>query len=156
MSKTLRNLTLACGLLAAGAAGAQVTLYEHDGFRGRSVTVDRQAWNLDRRGFNDEISSVVVRGGTWQLCEHAGFEGRCVTVGPGDYPSLGSIGMNDRVSSVRPAESYSYGNSYDNRPSYAYDRYGRYDRHERVWDRDRGVWVDRYWDRDRGTWVERY
>jgi len=121
MNNTLRNLVLACGLAVAGAASADVVLYQHDGFRGQTMTVDHQAWNLDRRGFNDEVSSVVIRSGTWQLCEDARFEGRCVTLGPGRYPSLGRMGLNDKLSSLRPVEQH-YGREgrYEDRA--AYDR----------------------------------
>ena len=155
MKKSLRTIALACGLAAAGVASAEVTLYEHDGFRGRSVTVDRQMRNLERRGFNDEISSVVVRNGTWELCEHARFEGRCVTVGPGNYPSLASVGLNDRVSSVRPIDQYG---SYErrNERGNAYAGWRDREQYERFWDRDRNMWVERWYDRDRGQWVERY
>jgi hypothetical protein len=42
-----------------------------------------------------------VRSGRWQLCADAYFRGSCVTLGPGEYSSLRSMGMNDKVSSVR-------------------------------------------------------
>jgi len=93
---------LAAGLIAAaGCAGAQVTLYEHDGHRGRSVQVTQQAPDLRRFGFNDRASSLTVERGRWEVCEDAGFSGRCVVVGRGDYASLAQIGLNDRISSVR-------------------------------------------------------
>jgi uncharacterized protein YcfJ len=47
-----------------------------------------------------------VHGGLWQLCEDSHFEGHCVTLRPGEYPSLDRMGLNDRISSARPAESY--------------------------------------------------
>ncbi|MEK6243991.1 MAG: beta/gamma crystallin-related protein, partial [Pseudomonadota bacterium] len=55
----------------------------------------------ERFGFNDLASSVEVLGDRWEVCEHARFEGRCVVLRPGRYPSLASMGMNNRVSSVR-------------------------------------------------------
>ncbi|MDQ2736078.1 MAG: beta/gamma crystallin family protein [Pseudomonadota bacterium] len=88
---------------AAMAASAQVTFFEHDGFRGRSFTSDRPVENFARFGFNDRASSVIVRSGRWELCEDARFGGRCVVLRPGRYGSLRAIGMNDRVSSVRRA-----------------------------------------------------
>ena len=87
-----------------GPAVGQVTLYEHSGFRGQSVTVDRPRRNLDRIGAGNAASSVVVAGESWELCDAPGFGGRCVVLRPGRYTSLGSMGLNDAVSSLRPAQ----------------------------------------------------
>lgn len=103
MHKTSRFLVAATLLAAATAASAQVTFFEHDGFRGRSFTTDRPVGDFSRFGFNDRASSVIVRSGRWELCDDARFGGRCVVLRPGRYRSLGSMGLNDRVSSVRPA-----------------------------------------------------
>ena len=61
--------------------------------------------NFERFGFNDSASSVIVRGGWWELCEDARFSGSCVTLRPGSYGSLAAMGLNNRVSSVRPAQA---------------------------------------------------
>ena len=87
-----------------GPAVGQVTLYEHSGFRGQSVTVDRPRRNLDRIGAGNAASSVVVAGEAWELCDAPGFGGRCVVLRPGRYTSLGSMGLNDAVSSLRPVQ----------------------------------------------------
>lgn len=83
---------------------SQVTLYENDNFQARSVTADRVVENLQTFGFNDRASSAVVVGGPWELCENARFGGRCVVLRPGQYPSLASMGLNDRISSVRSVD----------------------------------------------------
>ena len=83
------------------ANAGQVTLYEHSEFRGRSVTVDRRAERME--SFKNAASSAVVSGAPWEFCDRRNFGGRCVVLQPGRYPSLGSMGMNDNVSSVRPA-----------------------------------------------------
>ena len=101
-----QRLSLLLGCVAAAAAfqaSAQVRLFEHDGFAGRSVNVGQPVRDMTRLGFNDKASSVVVRGGRWTLCEQARFTGRCANLRPGRYPSLSAMGLNDRVSSVRPA-----------------------------------------------------
>ncbi len=54
-----------------------------------------------RHNFNDAASSVIVVGNPWEVCEDAEFRGRCVLLQPGKYASLGDIGLNDRISSVR-------------------------------------------------------
>jgi hypothetical protein len=96
-------VSTAAGLLAAASVGhAQITLYEHDNFRGNAQEFRNTHSNLDRTSMNDRASSAVVYGGAWQICEHAQFGGRCTTLTRGEYPSLGEMGMNDTVSSVRP------------------------------------------------------
>ena len=99
---TRLKITLAAALVAIAAqASAQVTFYEHDNFQGRSFTTNKQINNLERYGFNDRASSVVVQRNRWEVCEDVRFNGRCVILRPGSYPSLGAMGLNDRVSSVR-------------------------------------------------------
>lgn len=93
-------LALAAATLATQAA-AEVVFYEHDGFQGRSFSANQRINNFERSGFNDRASSAVVMRGRWEVCEHAQFGGQCIVLRPGRYPSLGSMGMNDRVSSVR-------------------------------------------------------
>lgn len=92
-------------------AGAQVTLYEGEGFRGRAFTTAEQVDNFGDSGFNDSASSVVVERGNWEVCEDIRLRGRCIVLRPGRYASLEAIGMNDRVSSMRVlADSAHYDN----------------------------------------------
>jgi uncharacterized protein YcfJ len=95
------TLALAAGTAMALPVMAQVTFYEHEGFQGRSFTTERRVDNFDRYGFNDRASSVIVSNSRWEVCDDAGFQGRCVVLRPGSYSSLGAMGLNDRVSSVR-------------------------------------------------------
>lgn len=55
-------------IASTGAASAQISLYEFDGFGGRSYSSNHSVSNLADTGFNDRASSVVVRGGRWQVC----------------------------------------------------------------------------------------
>lgn len=96
-------------LALATQAMAQVAFYEAEGYRGRAFSTDKQVGDFSRGGFNDRASSVVVDGGRWEVCEHAGFNGRCVTLRRGSYDSLRSLGMENRVSSVRRAGSRNVG-----------------------------------------------
>jgi len=82
----------------------QVTFYEGEGFGGRTFTTSRPVRNFRRFGFNDTASSVVVSGGRWEVCDSPRFEGRCAVLRPGRYPSLASMGLNDRVSSVKDVQ----------------------------------------------------
>lgn len=94
-------LTVVAAAIASQAL-AQVTFYEHDNFQGRSFTTAQQVRNFERAGFNDRASSVVVSGDRWEVCEDIRFDGRCVVLRKGRYPSLSAMGLNDRVSSVKP------------------------------------------------------
>jgi hypothetical protein len=83
-----------------GPVSGAVELYAAPGFRGPSISLDRDAWNLERRGFGERASSVIVHEGRWELCTDRGFDGRCRVFGPGEYPRLGR-GLDDQVSSLR-------------------------------------------------------
>ena len=85
-------------------SAAHITFYEHDGFQGQAFTADRAIGDFSNYGFNDRASSVDVVGQNWVVCEDMRFSGRCIVLQPGRYPSLSSLGMNDRISSVRPAD----------------------------------------------------
>jgi len=101
MNFKLKAALGAAAVVLASQAMAQITLYEHDGYRGRAFTTDRDVRDLQRQGFNDIASSVVIDRGRWEVCENARFEGRCVVLRRGSYDSLRSMGMNDRISSLR-------------------------------------------------------
>jgi hypothetical protein len=104
----MKNNSIVQALLATSAlafaaqASAQVTFYEQEGFQGRSFSAQQRVGNMERTGFNDRASSVVVVGQRWQACENSRLEGRCTVLRPGQYPSLTAMGLNDRISSVRP------------------------------------------------------
>jgi hypothetical protein len=103
-----RFLRLSLGVLVVAMsthAVAEIILYEHDNYNGRSLRFSSQENNLVDMNFNDKASSAEVRNGSWQLCNDSEFRGHCITLSPGRYPSLGDMDMNDRVSSLRPIES---------------------------------------------------
>ena len=106
MNHRVKTVIGIAGLVIAAQASAQVTFFERDGLSGRSFRADGMIDNFASTGFNDRASSAVVEGGSWQVCEDAGFSGRCVMLRPGQYPDLGAIGLDKKVSSVRPVESY--------------------------------------------------
>lgn len=103
---------------APAAAAGQVTFYERNGFAGRSFTTVQPIDNFVQNNFNDRVSSVVVAGGPWELCENVRYGGRCVVLRPGQYPSMASMGLNDRVSSVRAVSqgARNDGNRYEPQP----------------------------------------
>ncbi|MEP6792215.1 MAG: beta/gamma crystallin-related protein [Ramlibacter sp.] len=104
MNTTVKTLFGACAIVLAGQAAAQITFYEGEGYRGRAFTTNERVGNFQRYGFNDQASSVVVDKGRWEVCEHARFEGKCVILRRGSYDSLRALNMDNRISSVRPAD----------------------------------------------------
>ena len=108
MRMTLKSLAGVAAFGLATHAAGQITLYQNEGFRGPVFAADRSIANFDRTGFNDRASSAVVERGAWQVCEDARFQGRCVVLRPGNYPSLSAMGLNDRISSVRPVSGKGY------------------------------------------------
>jgi uncharacterized protein YcfJ len=102
MTPLFRHAAALATLALATHAAAQVTLFEREGFNGRSHRADKQINNLQRMQFNDRASSALVQGQRWEVCENERFKGRCVVLRPGQYPSLAAMGLNDKVSSARP------------------------------------------------------
>ena len=73
--KTLLPISAVAAFLALTPAHAQLTLYEHDGFQGRTFSTDRPVFDFQQLGFNYLASSVIVDAGRWEVCEDAGFSG---------------------------------------------------------------------------------
>jgi uncharacterized protein YcfJ len=105
MNRQLKAALAVSALIVATHAAAQVTFYEGEGFRGRAFTTSNQVVDFGRIGFNDRASSVVVDSGRWEVCEDARFSGRCVMLRRGSYDSLRALGMDNMISSVRPADN---------------------------------------------------
>ncbi|MFN7136532.1 MAG: beta/gamma crystallin-related protein [Thermomonas sp.] len=98
-------LGVVVGVVVAGAAVAEVTFYEREGFAGRSFTASQQVPAFERYGFSDRASSAVVVGERWEVCQDTRYGGRCVVLRPGNYPSLAAMGLTERVSSARAVSS---------------------------------------------------
>lgn len=95
------TLSVIIGVMVAHAS-AQVTVYEENDFQGRFYTTQQRVFDFSRTSFNDRASSIVVVGERWEVCEDTRFSGRCVVLRPGRYPALTRMGLNDRISSMRP------------------------------------------------------
>jgi hypothetical protein len=83
----------------SGNVSGLVSVYEHIDQGGRTLAVNGPMTDLSRNGFNDEISSIEIRQGTWQFCSDADFAGRCITLGVGRH-NVDKV-MNDGISSIR-------------------------------------------------------
>lgn len=96
---------------------SQIMFYEREGFAGRTFTTETPLANLQRAGFNDRAASAIVAGERWEVCADARFRGQCVVLRPGRYASLASMGLNDRIVSVRAAEGGARANDERNTPA---------------------------------------
>ena len=85
--------------LPAGAGAPTVTVYEHVGLGGKSLTVTAAIPRLDA-AWNDQASSLEIAGGAWELCRHYDYVD--CRVFDADATDLRAIGWNDAVSSLRP------------------------------------------------------
>ena len=117
---------LVAAALAAGTAGAaEITIYKQPNYTGASLTLRGDTPNLTGAGFQDQVSSLQVRSGRWQLCTQPDYNGDCAIVGPGEYPTL-EQSLNHRIESLRQvAAPQRYGEApqrYDT-PDYGPRRY---------------------------------
>ncbi|MCU0763152.1 MAG: beta/gamma crystallin-related protein [Hydrogenophaga sp.] len=100
-SLALRAALLAALALLAPLALAQATFFQGETFGGRNVFVNDEIRNLQRQGFRDRASSAVIAGQRWEVCEDMRFQGHCTVLRPGRYPTLASMGLDERIGSVR-------------------------------------------------------
>jgi uncharacterized protein YcfJ len=127
MNMILKSALAAAAMAFASQAAAQITFYEREDFLGRAFTTQAPVEFLGDYGFNDRASSIVVTSRRWEICEDASFGGRCVLLRPGQYPTLASMGLDNRVSSVRMVGRSIDEGRYAPPPRAAYD-YGRRER----------------------------
>jgi Beta/Gamma crystallin len=88
--------------MAAGQGAGGLQMHAGTYGSGATLPVDGPIADLSALRFNDQVSSITVSGGVWELCEHGNFRGRCEIV-DASFADLSAIGLNDQVSSVRPA-----------------------------------------------------
>ena len=92
---TKHAIAIAAAAFATQAA-AQVTLYDREGYEGRSVT--SSTYRVD----SVNASSLIVRDSNmWEACDGPGFQGFCTRLLPGQYPSISSMGHRNRIASIR-------------------------------------------------------
>ena len=79
-------------------------LFKRDEYRGTEILVlSTSTSDLRNDSFNDDVSSLIITGGTWQLYSETNYQGSSITLGPGHYPTASSLYpiANDDLSSVR-------------------------------------------------------
>lgn len=86
---------------SSGSSGSLITVYLDVNYGGSSITVSDSIYDLIPRGLNDQISSVRIQSGTWQLCSDVGYRGNCRTLSTGSYSDLSGLGLQDNISSIQ-------------------------------------------------------
>jgi hypothetical protein len=147
--RSILGLAAAIAALAAGTVqAAEMTVYKQPNYTGQQLTLRGDANSLAGAGFEDQISSIVVRSGRWQVCSQPDFKGDCVVLARGEYPQLAQD-MNHRIESAREIGNVAE-NGFANRrfaeaePGFArgYRRGGAVELFPGPDFRGRSVWVD--------------
>ena len=101
MKRTVLGAAIAAVLLVgtAQAATTEVIIYKQPNFRGASYLVNGEVANLEG-GLAREGSSLIVKGGYWEVCDQDHFKGRCRVIEPGEYPRLPPH-WDEKIVSVR-------------------------------------------------------
>lgn len=88
------------GWNGGGGGPPGLLVFENPDYRGMKLEISDSVPDLAMSGLDDEITSVRVLRGSWQLCAGRDFGGQCWTV-DADNPNLKGIGANDKISSIR-------------------------------------------------------
>ncbi|MES2323396.1 MAG: beta/gamma crystallin-related protein [Pseudomonadota bacterium] len=89
-----------------------VTLYADGDMNGRAVNLRGDVSNFQQLGFNDQARSMVIHGGSWEMCVHADFGGECRLFGPGEHRRLDRAFRN-AISSARLVREGGHGQGRD-------------------------------------------
>lgn len=92
-------------LLPAAASAAEIAVFKQPNFSGETLALRGGTMDLSPLGFHDQISSIVVRSGRWEVCTQPRYRGDCVVLEPGEYPALDTR-INHRIESLREAPGY--------------------------------------------------
>ena len=89
-----------------GASDPAIKLYQHSDRGGWQVTFIGEDVPYIGDKYNDQVSSVDVVSGVWELFEHVNFNktspGDFIKLKKGSVPNLDPLGMNDKITSLRP------------------------------------------------------
>ena len=74
-----------------------ICLFQHENYSGHMVSMDTKQPSFHSLGFDDKVSSAIVRSDTWSLCQHADYKGDRWTLPVGRYPTTASGGFRDQT-----------------------------------------------------------
>ncbi|HET9576338.1 MAG TPA: beta/gamma crystallin-related protein [Usitatibacter sp.] len=104
-STWLRGGVLALALAAGFAQAAEMSVFKQPSFSGDALTLHGDNPNLAANGFQDQVSSVIVNSGRWEVCTQPNFQGDCAVLERGQYPALEQR-LNHRIESAREVSHY--------------------------------------------------
>ena len=97
---SIRRARVGGGSKGVGTTRA-FTVFTNADFEGESASFRNDEPDLQGYGLNDQISSIQIPPGqTWEVCQDAKFGNRCQVISR-SISNLGSIGWDDRISSLR-------------------------------------------------------
>ena len=85
-----------------GPGEYDITLFQHDNFRGAFLGFDEEVRDLSQYNYNDTASSIRVTSGRWLVCSDRDFRGDCEII-RGSVRDLDEFFLNDKITSLRPA-----------------------------------------------------
>ena len=88
---------------AVPAGPGPVTLFKQPGFAGEALVLDGTVRDLKSQGFKDQVASIVVESGAWQVCTEPNFKGTCSVLLPGRYDRLDAQ-LERRIESIEEME----------------------------------------------------
>lgn len=122
-----------------GGRDAELVLFDSTNLRGRSVPLRGDVGDLVSAGFNDRAQSMLIEGGSWEVCQHRDFGGMCRVYGPGQYNNL-ERSLQRAISSVRlVSNDGNRGNGYGPETGYGRGQNGYEERRGRDLRRQGGV-----------------
>jgi len=80
-----------------------MVLFQHDYYRGLMQVLSSSYPDLADVSFDNDVTSLIITGGTWELHSDTNYQGSSVRLGKGRYPTAPSLSpiANDDLSSVR-------------------------------------------------------
>lgn len=85
-----------------GVPSNDVVLHGNSNYSGPALPVDGAIPDLVDYRFNDQTSSISIQYGAWEVCSDANYQGQCAVLSASE-PNLQPLGLNDNISSLRPA-----------------------------------------------------
>src|SRR6267378_462264 len=79
LSRLVRGAAIV-GISIGTAAAAEITIFKQPNFSGEGLTLRDDTANLANRGFLDQVSSIDVKSGQWQVCTQPDYRGDCVVL----------------------------------------------------------------------------
>ena len=89
--------------LAQSRVDGSLVLYSEDQFQGSAAPFEGEQSNLSDSGWNNQAESLSIReGDIWEVCGETEFRD-CKRI-DSNVPDLGKLGLNKKISSIRPIQ----------------------------------------------------